>query len=63
MSEKRKGRPSKGENKPCTFKLTKSVLDKLDVMQNETCLTKTVIVEKAIEMMYDYYQNTGKVVG
>ena len=35
--------------------------DKLNQIRDETGLTKTVIVEKAIDRYYEYYKKSGKI--
>ncbi len=54
------GRPSK-DHEAFSARLLKEDIDKLNEINKETGLSKTVIVEKAIEMFYKHYKETGKI--
>ncbi len=54
------GRPSK-DYEAFSARLLKEDVEKINEINKETGLPKTVIVEKAVEMFYEYYKKTGKV--
>ena len=46
---------------PVNAKIEKEVADKLSELCEETGLSKTAVIENAVEMFFDYYKKTGKV--
>ena len=55
-------RPNK-EYEVFSGRIYKESAEKLNQINKETGLPKTAIVEKAIDMFYEYYEKTGKVNG
>lgn len=54
------GRKTK-DSVPINLKLDKKVSEKLNKICEETGLTKTAVLENAVEHFFDYYSKTGKV--
>jgi hypothetical protein len=53
-------RPKK-DSKALTFNIERSLVDKMNIVSNETDLAKTAIVERALRMYFEQYSKSGKV--
>lgn len=49
------------EYKNVNCKIEQSIVDNLEKMSEKTKLTKTAIVENALQMYIDYYNKTGRI--
>lgn len=50
----------KKEAEYLSCRLAKEAYDKLSYVSRESGLTKTKVVEKALDMFYEHYKKTGK---